>query len=762
MQGHDQPESEMRQPIEYVDGVAASHEGVANEKTINAAQDANNVGQGPSNQGPDHHYETPSLLSSSGAGGLQQSHGTAASGQNLPSHSMNIKDLHMRGMALYSRLKSGETLTAAESREFGMIKNVLQRATDQSKKDQTAQNSSLHVGQPKQANSLVFQAPPQHVQNPEMRMAAFRMRFAHLQDKQISHGLTALENQELGALGVLLRRMYSGSQQENSHTGEIHAFPSPSRAGSSQYQAAIPGSTALANRPCTPQHISENQQDPHRYLNPPRSHSSSNNPQNAADPQLQLLSIAQDYRDLSSSQTTGQRPQAQNFNIRYNSTQGYNSNQTVGHPAQQPQQAGPVGPQHQGEARQQSYGSMQGQFSPRQPQLQDMSYPGHMPPRNQAMAQTSVFQADIMQPVGLAGQKHVLYGNESVQNRAKRARVDAPLDAKYLAGQMQPTLKQTPNPGSDNTRLQEQPMITLPLGNLDPKVAQETLRKVIQVMQSGGTLLPVLPGMKGIIVPQHSIIFCRPQKGPSVFIGSSDTPDIQLSQKKIATPSFLRGLEASQEHQRKMDDGVPHENIKVAVFDDRQNQLEPVSKPMQSSSISAKSGESNDETTVAGDQEAIASNEDTQVDRPTLEDAATMPTAQEQSPGATAGIKRPLSAVREEPGSVEDSNHAAKKAATAAFDDAADNSPQAVQAKSTQVESTSVLSSPSQRALHSRAASPKGQPSIPWVPTSEGMYTSEYFIFFCMVFRGLNHISQENRSSRDMSQLNRYPTPLIE
>ena len=704
--GHDQPESEMRPVPEHMEGTTVSHDRVANEKTIDAAQDSNNMGQGPSNQGPDYHNETPSLLSGSGAEGPQQSHGAAASGQNLPSSSMNIKDLNMRGMALYSRLQSGETLTAAESREFGMIKNVLQRVKDQPKKDQTAQNSSLHVGQPQQANSLVIQAPPQHVQSPEMRMEAVRTRFVHLQEKEKSHGLTPLENQELGALGVLLRRMYSGRQQENPRTAGTHAFPTLSRAASSQHQAAIPGSTPLAHRPCTPQPISENQQDPHHYPNSLRSHSSTNDPWNAADAQLQL-------------------PQAQNSNILYTSTQASNSNQTEGYPAQRPQQATPLGQQHQGQARQQSYGSMQGQINPRQPQLQEMSYPGHMPPRTQAMAQTSVFQANIMKTAGLAGQKHGLYGNESAQNQAKRARVDAPLDANYLAGQMPPALKQTPNPGSDTIRLQEQPRITLPLGKLDPKVAQETLPKVIQLMQIGGTLLPVPPGMKGVIVPQHSTIFCRPQQGPLVFIGSSDTPDIQRSQTKIATPSFLRGLEASKEHQQKMEDGVPYENVKVAVFDDRQNQLESVSKPMQSSSISARSGESKDETTLARDQEGIAGNEDTQVDGPTLEDAATMLTAQVQSPGATAGLKRPSSAVREESDTAEDSNHAAKKAATAVLHDTATNSHQAEQAKPSQVESTSVLPSPDQKAPHSQAALPKSQPSIPWVPTREGMYTSE-------------------------------------
>ena len=736
-QGHDQPGSEMRPPSQYVDGMAGSRNGVVNENTLNAARESNNMSQEPSNQK-----------------GVLVDPTMTSSGQNFPSRSMNIKDLRVRGMALYGRLKSGETLTAAESAELEMIKNVMQRVKDQSKKDQTAQNSSLYVGQPQQANSLVFSAPPQHVQNPEMSIEGVRMRLVHLQEKQESRGLTALEVQDFRALCDWLRQKCPGRQQGNLQAGGTHAVPSPSRAASSQHQATMPGSTPLVkvaalstasprgdgipevsrHRPCTPQQISENQQDSRHCLAPPRSHSSTNDPGNATDAR---------FRDLSNFQTAGQRPEAHNFNIRYNSNLGYNSNQIAGTPTQEPQQEAPRGQQYQGQARQQSYDNMQGQFIPRQPQLQGMPYQKHLPPTSQAIAQTSSFQAESMPPqhnttlvqgishhqselpnlhfagpeyrqyttptASIAGQKHSLYGNERAQdgNRAKRARVDAPLDANYSAGQMQSALKQTPNPGGDTSRLQEQPKITLPLGNLDPKVAQETLRKVYQVMQTGGTLVPVPPGMKAVILPQHSFIACRPQDSPSVFIGSSDTTP--RSWNKIATRSFIQGFEASKEHQRKMQAGIPYENIKVAVFDNRQNQMEPVSKPMQSSSIDAKSGESNDETTVARGQETRAS-EDTQFKGPTFEDDAMMVTAQKACPGATAGSKRPLSAVQEELCPAGDLDQAEKKVATAALNDdslAADNRDDSLAADRHQVEQ------------ESHVASPESQPSIPWVPTRE-------------------------------------------
>ena len=646
-QGHDQPRTEIRPPPQYVGGMAGSRNGVVDEKTVKAAQEFNNMSQAPSNQE-----------------GISVDPTLTSSGQNVPSRSMKFKDLRERGMALHRRLESGETLTAAESAEFEMIKNVIQRVKDQSKKDQTAPSSSLYVGQPQKANSLVLPAPPQHVQNPEMGIEDIRMCLMHLEEKQESHGLTALEVQDFRALRDRLRQMYSERQQVNQATmpGSIPLVKAAALSTASPSAGGIP--EVSRHRHCTPQQISEDQQDSRHCLAPPRGHSSASGPGGAADAR---------FRDLSNFQTAGQRPEAQSPNIRYNSTVGYNSNQIAGTPTQEPQQWASIGQQHQGQARQHSYDNMQGQFIPRQPQPQGMSYQRHLAPTSQEIAQTSFFRSQSMpQPhnttlvkrishhqsespnihftepeyrryttptASIAGQKHGLYGNERAQDgyRAKRARVDAPLDANYSAGEMQSALKQTPNPGSDTSRLQEQPKITLPLGNLDPKVAQETLRKAIQVMQSGGTIVPVPPGTKAVILPQHSFIACRPQDSPSVFTGSSDTN--QRSWKKIATPSFMQGFEASMKHQHKMQAGVPCENIKVAVFDDRQDQMEPVSKPTQSSSINAKSGESidetttgesNDETTMARDQELITS-KDTQVQGSTVEDDAMMVCAERMS-----------------------------------------------------------------------------------------------------------------------------------
>ena len=391
--------------------------------------------------------------------------------------------------------------------------------------------------------------------------------------------------------------------------------------------------------------------------------------------------------------------------------------------------------------------------------------PGSQQLRTKAMAQMSVFQGEIMPTspnarlvqgipqhrsgtpnrhlpghayqrsttrtaspaVSLAGQKHGLYDNgaqnrKEVQDRTKRARVHAPLDTNRSVGQVQPALKQTSNPGSGANRLQEQPRITLPLGSVDPKIAQETLGEAIKTMQNGGTLIPVPSGMKAFIVPQHSFIACRLQGSSSVFIGSSDTPDIQQSRNKVASQSFLRGLEASMQHQGKMQAGVPFDNIKVAVFDDRQDKLEPISKPAQSDPTNADSGEIVLNTTIANGQGAVASNEDAQVEGSIGEDAAMMDTPQAQLPCATTGLKRPLSAVREELATAEDSNQAAKKVATATSvgdSIATDNCHQAEQVEPSPLESTALLSSLDQTEPPSPETPPEDEHSIPWVPTRE-------------------------------------------
>ena len=159
-----------------------------------------------------------------------------------------------------------------------------------------------------------------------------------------------------------------------------------------------------------------------------------------------------------------------------------------------------------------------------------------------------------------------------------------------------------------------------------------------------------------------------------------------------------------------MQAGVPQENIKVVVFDDRQNQAQPESKPMQSSSINVKPGESTDDT-MASNQGAVAGNEDTQVKGPTSEDAMMMASAQTQCPDATSELKQSLSAVQEELDPAKDSDQEAKKAATDDIPLAADNSHQTEQAKPSQMESPAVL--------QSQKASPEGKPAIPWVPTRE-------------------------------------------
>ena len=565
--GHNQPGSEAGPPQQYLHDMAGSHNEVEKGKTINEAQESNNMSQPLNNQGGTlvEPALTPSIpvrpiLSSSCAGGPQQRLGAAASGQSFPSRSMNIKDLHMRWMGLHERLRAGEALTAAETEEFRMINNAPKHLKDQAKKDQTAQNSSLHVGQPQHVDSFVSLAPPQHTQNPKMSIEDIRTRFAHLQEKQKSQGLTALESQDFRALYDYLRQLYSGRQQGGIHAGGNPAVPSLSRAVSSQNQATIPGSRPLVN--------------------------STNNPRNAADARLQLHSSVQESCDLSNLRIAGQPPEAQHFNIRYNSTQGYDSKQTVDPRDLQLPRAAPPGQQRQSQIRQQSYSTVQGQLTSSQPQLQDLSYQGHLPPGSQAIARTSAFQAGIIPPpqntslaqgishhqsdslsrhssgpmyqrfmtretstASLAGQKHGLYGTEhaqdrnELQDRIKRARLDAPLGTHCLSGQVQPAFRQTQIPGSDTAFLQEQTRITLPLGNLDPKVAQETLEKAIRIMHTGGTLVPVPPGMRAFIVPQHSVIACRPQHSPSVFVGSSDSLDILNSGKRIALPSFLRYVE---------------------------------------------------------------------------------------------------------------------------------------------------------------------------------------------------------------------------
>ena len=732
--GHNQPGSETGPPPQYLDDMAGSRNEGEKGKTISEAQESNKMSQALSNQGgplvePALTSSIPARpdLSSSCAGGPQQCLGAAVSGQSFPSRSMNIKDLHMRGTDLHERLRAGEKLTAAEAEEFGMIKNAFRHLKDQSK-DQTAQNPSLHVGQPQQAESIVSLAPPQHMQNPRMSIEEIRTRFAHLQEKQKSQGLTALESQNFRALYDYLRRLYSGRQQGGIHAAGNPAVPSLSRAVSSQNQATIPGSIPLVN--------------------------STNNPRNTADAQMQLHSGVQESCDLSNLRIAGQPPEAQNFNVRHSSTHGYGSKQTVDPRALQLPPAAHPGPRHQCQMRQQSYSNVQGELGSRQPQLQDVSYQGNLPPGSQAMARTSVFQAGIMPPLqntslaqgischqsesisrhssgpmyqrsmtretstaSLAGQKHGLYGTEhaqdwnELQGRAKRARLDAPLGTHCLAGQVQPPLRQTQIPGSDTAFLQEQTRITLPLGDLDPKVAQETLEKAIRIMQTGGTLVPVPPGMRAFILPQHSFVACRPQNSPSVFLGSSDSLDILTSRNRIALPSFIRGLQTSQEHQLKMQAGVPQEHIKVVVFDDRQNQAEPEAKPMQSSSINIKPGESTDDTAMASDQGAVAGNEDTQVKGPTSEDAVMMSSAKTPCPDAASELKQSLSAVQEEPDPAKDSDQEAKKAATDDIPLVADDSHQTEQAKPSQMDSPAVLKS--------QKASPEGQPAIPWVPTRE-------------------------------------------
>ena len=781
-----------------MDHTPGSRNDVVNGKTVNATQDSDNISRAPSSQEgslvdpaltsgiparPNRGPENPSLLSGPCAGGPQHNPGAAASSQNSHFLSTSIKDLRTRGMALYERLNSGEKLTAAESEELQMIKEAVQLAKDQFKKTQTAQNSSPYVGHLQQANSLVSSAPPQHTQNPQISINEIRMRFVQLQEKQKSHELTALEFQDFRALGECLRRQYSGHQQGNLQAAGNNAVPSPSRAPSSQHQSTIPGSTpsmkvaALSaaspsvesmlevsgHGPGTPQHFFESQQDPRHRPDLLRSHSSANNPGNGADAQFQSPSMVQEPSALSNLRTTSRASGGQNSDVRYNSIQGYNTNQTAGLPAQQSQRATPLTQQYQGQIRQQPY-NVQGQFASSQPQLQNMSYQGPLPPQTQAMVEKSAFQAGIVpQPQNpslaqgvsrhpsaspschvtgpgyqqlmtcgpsrmpsLAGQKHSLYGHNGnegtqdgneVQNPAKRARLDAPLEAKLSVGQVQASLKQTQNPGSDTTRVQEQPTITLPLGNLDPETAQEVLGKAIKIMQNGGTLTPTPPGMKAFILPPRSFIAYRTQGSSLISMGFSDT--IDTHNWKIAALSFKRGLEAGNQHQLKMQAGVPDENIKVAVFDDRQSELEPVSKPVQSSPINAEPEGSTDDTKIARDQGAIAGNEDTQVISSTSEVAAITVTAQTQSPGATAGLKRPLSAVQEGASPAENSNHRAKRAATATPKNdslAADDCHKAESAKLSPKESTAVLPSSDERAP---LPSPEGQPSKPWVPTRE-------------------------------------------
>ena len=663
---------------------------------------------------PDYHHENPSLLSSSRAGGPQQSSGAAPSGQILRSSSAKFKDLQMWGMALQERLIAGETLTAAESQQLVTIKNIIQRLKDQSTQVQKAQNSSLHEGQPQQVNSPASSVPPQHVQSPEMIFEDIRTRFAHLQEKHRSQGLTAAESRENRALYAYLRQLYPGRQQGDLPAGGNHA-------SSSQNQATIPGRTPSVN--------------------------------------VTALSTVSPSVD-----GNGQPPEAQSINVRYNSAQGHISNQTVDPPAQQHQRVAPLEQQHHGHVRQQSYNNVQGQFGSSQPQLQDMFHQGHLQPRAQAMAQTSAFQAGIMpQPQNtslaqgisrhqsdppshhsrpeyqrfaargalpmIAGEKHGLYnkhvqdGNE-VQDRAKRPRVTVPLDTNYSAGQAQaqPALEQTSHSGSDTTRLQEQPKIIIPLGNLDPKVAQETLGTAIKITETGGKLTRVPPGSKAIIVPEGSFIACRPQDSPSIYIGSSDTPDIQHSQTKIAYPSFLQGLKASMEHQRKIEAGVPFENIKMAVFDDRQHRVEPISKPEQSSAVTADAGESTHDTAIKREQGAATSEEEADVKEPASEDAKMMATAHTQSPGATAGVKRSLSAVQEGLGPAGDLDQAAKRPATGTPNDgsmAADDCQQVEQATSPPTTITPVLPSLDQTARQSSVVSSEDQPSIPRVSAEE-------------------------------------------
>lgn len=779
-QGHDQPGSETK-----VDHTAGTRNGVVNGKTVNATHDSDNISRAPSGQEgslvdpaltsgiparPNHDPENPSLLSSPCAGGPRHNPGTAGSSQNSSFLSMSINELRTRGMALYERMNSGEKLTAAESEELKMIKEAVQRAKDQFKKTQTAQDSSPYVGHLQQANSLVSSAPPQHTQNPQISIDEIRMRFVQLQEKQKSHGLTALEFQDFRALGECLRRQYSGHQQGNLQAAGNNAVPSPSRAPSSQHQSTVVSPSVESmlevseHRPCTPQHVFESQQDPRHRPDLLRSHSSANDFGNGAEAQFQSPSIVQEPFALSNMRTAGQASGAQNSDVRYNSIQGYNTNQTAGLPAQQSQSAAPQTQQYQGPVRRQPY-NVQGQFAPSQPQLQNMSYQGPLPPRTQAMVQMPAFQAGIMPPppqnpslrqdvsrhpsaspschvtgagyqqlmtcgpspmTSLAGQKHSLYGHNGnegtqdrneVQNPAKRARLDAPLEAKLSVGQVQASLKQTQNPASDTTRVQEQPTITLPLGNLDPETAQEVLGKAIKIMQNGSTLTPTPPGMKAFILPPRSFIAFRTPGSSLISMGFSDT--IDTHNWKIAAPSFRRGLEAGKQHELKMQAGVPDENIRVAVFDDRQSKLEPVSKPVQSSPINAEHEGRTDDTKIGRDQGAIAGNEDTQVKSSTSEVAAITVTAQTQSPGATAGLKRPLSAVQEGVSPVENSNHRAKRAATATPKNdslAADDCHKAELAKVSPKESTAVLPSSDERAP---VPSPEGQPSRPWVPTRE-------------------------------------------
>lgn len=121
------------------------------------------------------------------------------------------------------------------------------------------------------------------------------------------------------------------------------------------------------------------------------------------------------------------------------------------------------------------------------------------------------------------------------------------------------------------------PIVTLPIGNLDPALAMQLLKGVIATYQAGGKVQPVYPGKDTVVMPARSVSVVQPQGSPHTFVGRSDNKDLR-QWDKIATPSFHEALRVAKDHERLVQADVPLENVKIAVFDDRQMKVVPMSE----------------------------------------------------------------------------------------------------------------------------------------------------------------------------------------
>lgn len=478
-------------------------------------------------------------------------------------------------------------------------------------------------------------------------------RLIHLRQKHRAEGLTPHEIQHFHALARYLQQVFPQRWGQSQQARGAESGGQSSRGASSAStqqpmmlqqatQSAVYGAppstvrndgryselNCRANQAHTPQQGIHN--GPHPQRHPTQG---TEVPRNVANIQSQVQGDSQEPIDLLNLQKTTQRPQGQNFNACHSATSLGDPRQSAPNAAQRLRQAAPGESAHPQNPK-------RGTPAPRveQPQQQVMGQQSlqqagtnlkFLPPRTPAISEQLAHHSSNSQP----------YASSSVQG-AMHPSTHAPqiqttgLPSRQRAEQIPPTMN---NPAGQKRRLdstgpdhediqsghpakkarvngtpnimpqqsQERPAppsqrestLTLSIGDLDPALADKVLREAIETMQAGGKMMPVPEGMDGVTVAKHSYMACLAPGSSVVYGGFSNVPDMLKSWRPVPTRSFREGIIASSKHHQGIGAGIPPENLKIEVFDDRRMRMVPVSDEVKDSS---KKDQSEARTDIAG------------------------------------------------------------------------------------------------------------------------------------------------------------------